>query len=130
MKHITLQRCTPVILQLPSHRGAASIKSRVMEGEMKSTNERSLRFQVEKWLAPGSTTSVHVVEFSRTQSGRRRYVYVETSQPGSLRALFFFRHDDGCWRVFPPAVDKLPMSAESDLVSGRQQELWISAKPE
>lgn len=79
---------------------------------MKSTNERSLRFQVEKWLAPGPTTSVHVVEFSRTQLGRRRYVCVETMQPAGLRALFFFRHDDGCWHVFPPAADRPPMSAD------------------
>ncbi|WER46396.1 hypothetical protein CupriaWKF_02050 [Cupriavidus sp. WKF15] len=73
---------------------------------MKSTNEHSLRFQVEKWLAPSHTASVHVVEFSRTLSGRRRYVCVETTQQSDLRALFFFRHDDGCWRVFPPAVDR------------------------
>ncbi|RDK07643.1 hypothetical protein [Cupriavidus lacunae] len=79
---------------------------------MKSTNEQCLRAQVEKWLAPGPTTSVHVVEFSRTHLGRRRYVCVETMQPAGLRALFFFRHDDGCWRVFPPAVDKSRMSAD------------------
>ncbi|MGO4308231.1 hypothetical protein, partial [Cupriavidus sp. RAF12] len=56
--------------------------------------------------------SVHVVEFSRTLSGRRRYVCVETAQPAGLRALFFFRHDDGCWRVFPPAVERPPMSTD------------------
>ena len=74
---------------------------------MKGTNEQSLHFQVEKWLAPGSTASVRVVEFSRTISGRRRYVCVETAQPAGLRALFFFRHDDGCWRVFPPPVPRM-----------------------
>ena len=72
---------------------------------MKSTNEQSLRFQVEKWLAPGPTTPVHVIEFGRTYPGRRRYVCVETTQQAGLRTLFFFRHDDGCWRVFPPTVD-------------------------
>ncbi|SCU87430.1 conserved hypothetical protein [Cupriavidus necator] len=79
---------------------------------MKSTNEQSLRFQVEKWLAPSSTTPVHVVEFSRTHSGRRRYVCVETTHPAGLRALFFFRHDDGCWRVFPPVVDRQKKSTD------------------
>jgi len=74
---------------------------------MKGTNEQSLRFQVEKWLAPGSMASVRVVEFGRTISGRRRYVCVETAQPAGLRALFFFRHDDGCWRVFPPPVPRM-----------------------
>ncbi|MGF6931221.1 hypothetical protein OKW41_000360 [Paraburkholderia sp. UCT70] len=46
---------------------------------MKSMNEQSLRFQVEKWLAPGPATPVHVTVFSRTRSGRRRYVCVETA---------------------------------------------------
>ncbi|RCJ07558.1 hypothetical protein DDK22_16275 [Cupriavidus necator] len=79
---------------------------------MKSTNEQSLRFQVDKWLAPSPTSSIHVVEFSRTLSGRRRYVCVETVHPAGSRALFFFRHDDDCWHVFPPAVDSLPMSTD------------------
>jgi len=74
---------------------------------MKGTNEQSLRFQVEKWLAPGSTASVRVVEFSRTYAGRRRYVCVESAQPAGLRALFFFRHDDGYWRVFLPPVPRM-----------------------
>lgn len=79
---------------------------------MKSTNEQSLRFQVEKWLAPGPTTPVHVTAFSRTRSGRRRYVCVETAQPAGLRALFFFRHDDGYWCVFPPSADGPRVTAE------------------
>lgn len=70
---------------------------------MKTTKEHSLRFQVDKWLAPGPRTSVHVIEFSRTLLDRRRYVCVEI---GSMRALFFFRHDDGCWRVFPPRLPR------------------------
>jgi hypothetical protein len=83
-----------------------------MEAGMKSTNEQSLRFQVEKWLAPRPAIPVHVIEFSRTRSGRRRYVRVETAQPGGLRALFFFRHDDGCWYAFPPTADRLKMIAD------------------
>jgi hypothetical protein len=76
-----------------------------MEADMKDTNEQSLRFQVEKWLAPGPTTPIHVIVFGRTRSGRRRYVCVETIQPAGLRALFFFRHDEGYWRPFPPSSD-------------------------
>lgn len=79
----------------------------MLEGVMKDTNEQSLRFQVEKWLAPGPTASVRVVEFSRTHAGQRRYVCVESAQPAGLRALFFFRHDDGYWRVFPPALPRM-----------------------
>jgi len=80
---------------------------------MKSTSEQSLRFQVEKWLAPGPSMAVHVTEYGRTRWAGRRYVRVETAQQGGLRALFFFRHDDGCWRVFPPSSDRL----------------WVTAKP-
>lgn len=74
---------------------------------MRTGSERSLRFLVEKWLAPASTESVHVTEFSRTRLGGRRYVRVETSLDAvsNSRGLFFFRHDDGCWCVFPPTAD-------------------------
>jgi hypothetical protein len=78
----------------------------LLEENMRNVNEQSLRFQVEKWLAPGPTMPVHVTEFSRTRPGGRRYVRVETAQPGGLRALFFFRHDDGRWYVFPPTADR------------------------
>jgi hypothetical protein len=83
-----------------------------MKADMKNTNEHSLRFQVEKWLAPGPTIPVHVTEFSRTRWARRRYVRVETSLPVGSRALFFFRHDDGCWYVFPPTADGPKMIAD------------------
>jgi hypothetical protein len=73
---------------------------------MKPTRENSLRTQVDKWLSPSLSTPVRVTEFSRTRQGRRRYVCVETSLPLGPRALLFFRHDDGCWCVFPPASDR------------------------
>jgi hypothetical protein len=78
---------------------------------MKGLNAQSLRFQVEKWLAPSPTVPVRVIEFSRTRLSRRRYVRVrvETTQPGGVGTLFFFRHDDGCWYVFPPSGDGPPI---------------------
>ena len=72
---------------------------------MRAASEQSLRFLVEKWLAPLPSTPVHVTEFSRPRSGGRRYVRVETSLEAGSRSLFFFRHDDGCWCVFPPTAD-------------------------
>ncbi|EEA02246.1 conserved hypothetical protein [Burkholderia sp. H160] len=72
---------------------------------MRAANERSLRFTVEKWLAPSPAQPVHVTEFSRTRMSGRRYVRVETSAQEGGRGLFFFRHDDGCWCVFPPTAD-------------------------
>ncbi|WP_144143614.1 hypothetical protein [Paraburkholderia sp. BCC1884] len=72
---------------------------------MRAASEQSLRFLVEKWLAPESSAQIHVTEFSRTRIGGRRYVRVETSFESGPRGLFFFRHDDGCWCVFPPTAD-------------------------
>jgi hypothetical protein len=72
---------------------------------MRAASEQSLRFLVEKWLAPGPSIPVRVTEFSRTRTGRRRYVRVETALAAGARGLFFFRHDDGCWCVFPPTAD-------------------------
>jgi len=72
---------------------------------MRALSERSLRFLVDKWLAPEPSAAVHVTEFSRTRLGGRRYVRVETSLQAGSRGLFFFRHDDGCWCVFPPTAD-------------------------
>lgn len=70
---------------------------------MKANGEQSLRREVEKWLAPGTSRTVHVTEFGRTRWGHKRYVCVETALSTGRRSLFFFRHDDGFWCVFPPA---------------------------
>jgi len=82
---------------------------------MRTASECSLRFLVDKWLAPGPSIPVRVTEFSRTRSGGRRYVRVETALTAGARGLFFFRHDDGCWCVFPPTADSRKVARE-DLV--------------
>jgi hypothetical protein len=79
---------------------------------MKTVEGQSLRYQVEKWLAPAATRGVHVTHFSRTRSDGRRYVCVEASDPLHVHALFFFRHDDGCWRVFPARPDGPQLAVE------------------
>ncbi|HTR08510.1 MAG TPA: hypothetical protein VMJ11_18025 [Paraburkholderia sp.] len=71
---------------------------------MRRTKAQSLRYQVEKWIAP--TTQVHVTAFGHIRSGGPRYVCVETHQATGLHALFFFQHDDGYWNVYPPAGDQ------------------------
>ena len=79
---------------------------------MRTASERSLRFLVDKWLAPGPSIPVRVTEFSRTRGGGRRYVRVETALAADARGLFFFRHDDGCWCVFPPTADRKQVPSE------------------
>lgn len=64
--------------------------------------EKSLRSLVDKWFAPNPATPVRITRFSRTRLHQRRYVCVETWRPTGPLAIFFFRHDDGSWCVFPP----------------------------
>jgi hypothetical protein len=42
-------------------------------------------------------------------------VCVETSSPAGARALFFFRHDDGSWCVFPQTSNRRKLAAEHPL---------------
>jgi hypothetical protein len=85
--------------------------------------------QVEKWLAPAPATSVHVIEFGRTRWGGSRYVCVEIAD--GARALFFFRHDDGSWHVFPSASDRKKSGAGPNDMRAmlrkhrRSVDLWV-----
>nr|WP_091777656.1 hypothetical protein [Paraburkholderia steynii] len=65
--------------------------------------QTSLRALVEHWLAPGETQRVRVVEFRNSRVRQQCYVRVEVLKTGERMAMFFFRHHDGIWRVFPPA---------------------------
>ncbi len=71
----------------------------------------SLRRLVEKWLAPTPTMPARIAGFSRMNSSRGRYVCVEASRPAGVQTMFFFRHDDGSWQVFPPATTRPMMRA-------------------
>lgn len=73
--------------------------------------ERSLRLQVEKWLVPTPSTPIRVTRFSRTRWNQRRYVRVEILRPAGAVGIFFFRHDDGTWCVFPAETGRLAMRA-------------------
>jgi hypothetical protein len=83
-------------------------EARCKEAEMNAA-EKSLRYLVEKWLAPTPAMRIHVIRFGRTGFAKRRYVRVEASAPSGSRAIFFFRHDDGNWCVFPPAISRPAM---------------------
>ncbi|MGF6539269.1 hypothetical protein [Paraburkholderia youngii] len=72
--------------------------------------EKSLSGQVDKWLAPTNGMRMRVIQFSRLSLHRRRYVCVEASGPMGTLALFFFRHDDRSWRVYPPETQRPAMA--------------------
>ncbi|HKT99561.1 MAG TPA: hypothetical protein VJS30_23995 [Paraburkholderia sp.] len=72
---------------------------------------QSLRAVADKWLALRPDT---LVEVKRCAHGRknghaygrgskRRCVYIRAIGAASEVGLFFFRHDDGAWYIFPPS---------------------------
>ncbi|HEV3104091.1 MAG TPA: hypothetical protein VGZ01_00160 [Trinickia sp.] len=76
----------------------------------RSSASSSLRQLVDKWLAPTPSTPARVTRIGRMPLERRRYIRVETAHTTGTLAIFFFRHDDGSWCVFPPAVARPAMS--------------------
>ncbi|MGF6955296.1 hypothetical protein QFZ97_001161 [Paraburkholderia youngii] len=70
---------------------------------------RSLRVLVEKWLWSCSEAKVRFVRLDGRRSSRR--VRVEARRAEGPVILFFFQHNDGAWRVFPPAPYRVCMAA-------------------
>lgn len=75
--------------------------------------EKSLRTLIDKWLAPTPASPVRItrLRFSRTASNEARCVCVRAARTTGPLAIFFFRHDDGWWYVFPPAYERPAMRA-------------------
>ena len=81
-------------------------------------SEQSLRVRVEKWLGAVSAGHLHVRSIHRIRAGRRRCVCIEVERVSgstfssaiSSFTLFFFRHDDGAWHVYPPESVRPAMS--------------------
>jgi hypothetical protein len=78
---------------------------------MRRAIEESLHGQVEKWLAPELAATVRVKAFGRSRFNGARYVRIEAQSQAGPRALYFFRHNDGSWRVYPPSPDSNQPSA-------------------
>ena len=72
--------------------------------------EKTLHWAVDKWLAPTPSMPARVVRFCHSASQHQRYVCVEALRPGGLLSIFFFRHDDGSWNVFPPQAERPAMN--------------------
>ncbi|TDN59173.1 hypothetical protein [Paraburkholderia sp. BL10I2N1] len=69
-----------------------------------NTDQKSLRWLIDKWLAPTPAMPVRLIRYGLAGSRQRRCVRVESLRPTGLLAIFFFQHDDGSWCVFPPAT--------------------------
>jgi hypothetical protein len=76
-----------------------------------NTGKNSLRAMIEHWLSPDPARGVRVTRFRNGRSKRECYVCVETLKAAGPVALFFFRHQDGAWRIFPPSLERPAMRA-------------------
>jgi hypothetical protein len=67
----------------------------------------SLRAVVTHWLACGSAEKVRVTAFRHGPAKHGSYVCVEAVRSDGPVAMFFFRHLDGSWRIYPPNRERL-----------------------
>ncbi|WP_454739256.1 hypothetical protein [Cupriavidus necator] len=61
----------------------------------------ALRRALEKWLGVKATTPTRITRV-RKPGQHFGCVQVDISRASGNLSLFFFRHADGSWRVFPP----------------------------
>lgn len=66
----------------------------------------SLRWLIEKWFGFPSDGTYRLTRSSPVHSPVGRCVCFESTGAGVAIKIFFFRHDDGSWSVFPPASKK------------------------
>lgn len=67
-----------------------------------AASERSLRELIEKWLDATGAASARIQLQASVRRGIGRCVCVEAQRETGALTLFFFRHGDGFWHVFPP----------------------------
>jgi hypothetical protein len=93
------------------------VKKQTTENLMVAS-EQSLRVLVEKWLGAVSAGHLHVRSIHRIRAARRRCVCIEVERASGAASnsafssftLFFFRHDDGAWHIYPPEAVRPAMS--------------------
>ncbi len=73
---------------------------------------RSLRAMADKWLFLRPDTQVHVTRIA--QGARKHRSCVNVSAVGAVgeSGMFFFRHDDGGWYIFPPGEARPALGVE------------------
>ena len=80
-----------------------------MKGSSVANARKSLRLMVEQWLALESADAIRVTRFRNGHFRRDCHVCVERLNATGRVAIFYFRHPDGTWRVFPPSLERPTM---------------------
>ncbi|SAL86243.1 hypothetical protein AWB74_07622 [Caballeronia arvi] len=67
-----------------------------------ATGETSLRVQVERLVGETRDERMRVRFIARSRKGATRRVCMQIDWTGGALSVFFFRHADGSWYLFPP----------------------------
>lgn len=73
-----------------------------LAGREMAPGEISLRVQVERLVAETRDERMRVRFVTRWREGARRRLCMEIGWTGRLSLVFFFRHADRSWFLFPP----------------------------
>jgi len=76
------------------------------------TAEKSLRVLVDKWFGATGVRLVRVQLRRLPGPTAARCICVEAQRPAGTLTVFFFRHNNGSWQVFPPETIRPAMSLD------------------
>ncbi|MBB1635242.1 MULTISPECIES: hypothetical protein [Cupriavidus] len=68
------------------------------------TAKISLRGLIDKWLGSNLAAPARITRVRSSRACRSGCIRVDVARPSGQLSMFFFRHADGCWCVFPPAL--------------------------
>ncbi|RDJ99083.1 hypothetical protein DLM46_30320 [Paraburkholderia lacunae] len=74
--------------------------------------EKSLRVLVDRWFGATGGRVVRVQLRRLPGPTAARCICVEAQRPAGTLTVFFFRHNDGSWHVFPPETIRPAMSLD------------------
>ncbi|VVE54220.1 hypothetical protein PTE30175_04810 [Pandoraea terrae] len=76
-----------------------------------SSDATSLRSLIDKWVASTPASPIRLTRLTYAKRRSVRCVRAESIRASGSLAIFFFRHDDGAWCVFPPMSERPTMRA-------------------
>lgn len=85
----------------------------------RTCDSRPLRLLVEKWLAVAAGLPSGTTRIVAARRAARHCVCVEAILPGGPVQIFFFRHADLTWQVFPPERTRPSMCVDRPIPVGR-----------
>ncbi|MGF6979537.1 hypothetical protein QFZ94_008052 [Paraburkholderia sp. JPY465] len=72
---------------------------------------RSLHAMADKWLGLQPEKQVRAKRLAHGRRWRGSCVYVSAAGAMGEVGMFFFRHDDGAWYIFPPGESRPSIGA-------------------